>query len=103
MVMTATAAQQIKKQLRKADARDLLEIEAFDSDLVQQRAVDVAVERRVDAINHCIKCCEEKLQRWGKSADGVQRFKRRDCSVTFSATNGTPPYRLRRTGSLIAS
>jgi hypothetical protein len=31
MVMTGTATQQIKKQLRKADARALLEIEPFAS------------------------------------------------------------------------
>lgn len=90
------ATQHIMKSLRKAGARELIEIEAFISDLVQRRAVDVAFERRIDATETCVKCGSDKLQKWGRSAAGTQRFKCRDCSATFTATANTPFYRLRK-------
>ncbi len=93
MVMTATAAQQIKKQLRKADARDLLEIEAFDSDLVQRRAVDVAVERRVDAINHCISAVRENC-----NGGARRRMASSGSSVGIARSHSAPPMALHRIG-----
>lgn len=78
------------------DVADILDIEAFVSQLVQRQAVDVALERRSSATDTCMHCGFAELQRWGRSKAGTQRFKCRNCKATFSATKGTPFFRLRK-------
>ena len=86
----------LKAKLDKATASDLLEVEAYVSRLTQIKAVEVAFVRRTNETEACIKCGAVDLAKWGKSKAGTQRFRCRACKATFSATNKTPFYRLRK-------
>lgn len=95
MMFDVLKTNRIKTSLAKLGAADVLEIEAFVSRLVQQQAVDIALERRAVATTACILCGAAELMRWGKSKAGTQRFRCQDCKGTFGATNNTPFFRLR--------
>lgn len=85
----------IKSRLQKLSAREVIDLEAFVSRLVQQQAVSIALERRSGATAHCPYCEGEKISRWGKAGSGSQRFRCRDCRSTFTVTRFTPFFRLR--------
>ncbi|MCE6949475.1 IS1595 family transposase [Cereibacter sphaeroides] len=94
--MANTTIQHLMNRLRKVAARDLIAIESFVAELVQTNAISVALERRVEKTDSCPICGAKRIQKWGKSNAGTQRFNCRDCGKTFGATNGTAFYRLRR-------
>lgn len=93
--MASKHIQKLLNGLRKVAASDLIAVEKFVANLVQTNAVSVALERRSEQLDTCPKCGGKHIQKWGKSNAGTQRFKCRDCSKTFGATNGTAFYRLR--------
>lgn len=95
MTCSVLKTQRIKSSLSKLCAADVLDIEAFVSRLVQQQAVDIALERRSVATTACIHCGMTDLMRWGRSRAGTQRFRCQNCKATFGATNDTPFFRLR--------
>ncbi len=58
------------------------------------RAVTEMIEGRIERRPHCPKCTSEHVVRNGH-ADGLQRYKCRDCGRTFNALTCTPLARLR--------
>jgi transposase-like protein len=95
MMQTKSPTELLKRKLAKLSTKDVLDVQAFVADLVSQQATDVALERRSADTKTCLHCGEAKLQRWGRSKAGTQRFKCENCKATFGATTGTPFYRLR--------
>lgn len=89
------SVERIKSQLRKFSAKEVIDLEAFVSRLVQQQAVSIALERRSSVTTQCVHCHGDQICRWGKAGSGSQRFRCRDCRMTFTVTRSTPFFRLR--------
>jgi len=96
MMRTKGSTELLKRKLAKLSTKDVLDVQAFVADLVSQQATDVALERRSTDTKTCLHCGDSKIQRWGRSKAGTQRFKCQNCKATFGATTGTPFYRLRK-------
>lgn len=65
---------------------------------VAENQVGQALSEREDHVSNCPHCDSKKLSKWGVSKQGIQRFKckSKSCNKTFTATKGTPVYRLRK-------
>lgn len=96
MMQTKSPTDILKRKLAKLSTKDVLDVQAFVADLVSQQATDVALERRSTDTKTCLHCGDSKIQRWGRSKAGTQRFKCQNCKATFGATTGAPFYRLRK-------
>jgi transposase-like protein len=92
-----SALEAIKPLISKLSPSDILEVEAFVAQSIQRQATDVALAKRSESAlkSACVHCGFQTLMRWGRAKSGTQRFKCRNCKATFSATTGTPLYRLR--------
>lgn len=69
------------------------QVKAQLQDLAGRDAVTALLEERI-VPTHCPGCQGEHWVRNGQ-ADGLQRFKCRDCGITFNGLTGTPLARLR--------
>lgn len=63
--------------------------------------VTEAIEAREGERLPCPHCASSRVVRHGQ-ADGLQRYRCRDCSKTFNALSGTPMSRLRHKGKWLA-
>ena len=54
------------------------------------------ISDKEEAISACPHCDSEKLNRWGMTRQGIQRFRCKSCNKTFNALSGTPLYRMRK-------
>ncbi|NRB38087.1 MAG: IS1595 family transposase [Pseudomonadales bacterium] len=62
---------------------------------ISSNIVGQAISDREEAISVCPHCDSRKLNRWGMTKQGIQRFRCKSCSKTFNALSGTPLYRMR--------
>ncbi len=91
----------IFSDIKKLDFASLLEIQAAVSQHVEAVGVKGQLEQRAANLKkaHCHHCgCVGRFQKWGTSRSGTVRIRCIDCKKTFSATSGTPFYRLRFRG-----
>lgn len=90
--------ERIRTAISKLDAAQLIDISHFIRDILESDATNVQMEARSARLKEgaCIHCgVIGRSQKWGKSKSGTQRFKCGACGKTYSATSGTPVYRLR--------
>lgn len=63
---------------------------------ISSNAVGQAISDREENLNICPHCHSDKLNRWGMTKQGIQRYHCKACSKTFNALSGTPLYRMRQ-------
>lgn len=88
----------IRSAISKLDVAEVIEIKSFIDNHIENEATTIQLEARSSQLKQgaCIHCgVIGRSQKWGKSRSGTHRFICRDCGKTFSATSGTPLYRLR--------
>lgn len=49
-----------------------------------------------ETVSQCPHCKSDKLNRWGMTKQGIQRFKCKVCNKTFNALADSPLYRMRK-------
>jgi len=88
---------EIKSEITKLSGSELIELNGFIGSVIQDQATKVHLANRTDALAKgiCIYCNAAKPYKWGKTDNGNQRFRCRDCKKTFCTTTNTPVYRLR--------
>lgn len=92
------ATETILADIKRLDFSTLLEIQSEISRHVEAVGIHGQLEQRGARLHkaHCPNCgCEGRIQKWGYSASKTARLRCVDCKKTFSATTGTPFYRLR--------
>lgn len=52
-------------------------------------------------IPHCPHCDSHKLNRWGITKQGIQRFKSKSYNKIFNAFTDSPPYQMKKVDELI--
>ena len=85
-------------QIKTLDFSTLLELQRAISNHVEAVGIRGQLEQRGAGLkkSHCPHCgCDGHLQKWGSSRAGTARLRCMDCRRTFSATTGTPFFRLR--------
>lgn len=90
--------EELVSQIKTLDFSTLLEIQSAISHHVEEVGIRGQLEQRSASLkkSHCPHCgCEGHLQKWGTSRSGTSRLRCMDCKKTFSATTGTPFFRLR--------
>jgi len=90
--------ERIQLAIAKLDAAQLIDISHFITDILENNATDIQMEARTARLKEaaCVHCgVVGRSQKWGKSKSGTQRFKCAGCGKTYSATSGTPVFRLR--------
>jgi transposase-like protein len=89
--------EQIKVDISSLPTSDVLAINDFVAHFIQNQAVQVALTKRGQSLEHsaCKQCGFSCVSKWGRSKSGTQRFKCQNCKATFSTTTGTPLFRLR--------
>tara|TARA_R110002020_G_scaffold58372_1_gene160009 strand:- start:597 stop:1595 length:999 start_codon:yes stop_codon:yes gene_type:complete len=86
------------EDIKKLDFSTLLEIQSAISLHVETIDIKGQLEQRGVTLikSHCPNCgCDGRIRKWGYSALKTARLRCLDCKKTFSATTGTPFYRLR--------
>jgi len=63
---------------------------------LSRNVVGQIISDKEEAISSCPHCQSEKLNRWGVTKQGIQRFHCKCCGKTFNALAGTPLYRMRK-------
>ncbi|HIB42512.1 MAG TPA: IS1595 family transposase [Nitrospina sp.] len=61
----------------------------------EAKVVAETLENRISGNGLCPHCEHDQFQRWGK-ANGMQRYRSKNCLRTFNAVTGTPLARLRK-------
>lgn len=93
-----STAEKLVSHIKTLDFSTVLEIQSAISDHVEAVGIRGQLEQRGAGLkkSHCPHCgCEGRLQKWGTSGAGTSRLRCMDCKKTFSATTGTPFFRLR--------
>ena len=91
-------SEKARKAITKLNPAQLIDISSFITRLIQDEATKVQMAARSSRLKDeaCIRCgVVGRLQKWGTSKAGTQRFRCQDCRKTFGATTGTPVFRLR--------
>ena len=78
-------------RLRKSDLDDR-EVESN----ISKNQVGQAIAEHEEMISHCLHCDSHKLNRWGVTKQGIQRFKCKSCNKTFNALADSPLYRMKK-------
>jgi len=84
--------------IKKLDFASLLDVQSAISRHVEAVGIRGQLEQRGANLkkSHCPHCGSDgRIQKWGHSGAGTARLRCMDCKRTFSATMGTPFYRLR--------
>lgn len=58
-------------------------------DIRRKRAALAEIEARTEQEHKCPHCAAEDRQKWGQTRTGVQRFRCRECSHTYSGLTGS--------------
>lgn len=93
--------QRLVESLPKLSPYQLRQLGDSVSALSQRNAVKELVERQVQQYGRCPHCDGERVQRWGKTAAGEQRYRCAACSRSFTGLTGTALNRLRDKNRLL--
>jgi transposase-like protein len=63
---------------------------------ISSNQVGQAIAEHEEIISHCLYCDSHKLNRWGMTKQGIQRFKCKACNKTFNALADSPLYRMKK-------
>jgi transposase-like protein len=63
---------------------------------ISSNQVGQAIAEHEEMISHCLYCDSHKLNRWGMTKQGIQRFKCKACNKTFNALADSPLYRMKK-------
>ena len=63
---------------------------------ISNNQVGQAIAEHEEMISHCLYCDAHKLNRWGMTKQGIQRFKCKACNKTFNALADSPLYRMKK-------
>lgn len=63
---------------------------------IANNQVGQAIAEHEENITNCPHCTSHKLNRWGMTKQGIQRFKCKSCSKTFNALADSPLYRMKK-------
>lgn len=63
---------------------------------ISKNQVGQAIADHEEMISHCLHCDSHKLNRWGVTKQGIQRFKCKSCNKTFNALADSPLYRMKK-------
>jgi transposase-like protein len=81
-------------RLRRCSTRQRLAVCCFMSELVNRSHIATAIDRIARECMSCPRCASRRFCRHG-FANGLQRYRCRDCARTFNGLTGTPLARLR--------
>lgn len=87
--------QYLLQQIPSLNYSQLKQIRHTTEEKISENTVGQAISNREEIIKTCPLCGSQKLNRWGRTKQGIQRFRCKSCSKTFNALSGTPLYRMR--------
>ena len=94
--MNTSQFQSILQQINSLNYSQLKRLRHTTETQISSSVVGLAVSDREEKIKACPHCECQKLNRWGMTKQGVQRYRCKSCSKTFNALSGTPLYRMRQ-------
>lgn len=87
--------QRLVESLTQLSSHQLRQLSDSVAALSQRTAVKELVANQVQKGGRCPHCAEERIQRWGSTASGEQRYRCTACRRSFTGLTGTTLNRLR--------
>ncbi|NRB42589.1 MAG: IS1595 family transposase [Pseudomonadales bacterium] len=84
------------RQISSLNYSQLKQLRHSSDTQISSNIVGQAISDREETISACPHCDSKKLNRWGMTKQGIQRFRCKSCNKTFNALSGTPLYRMRK-------
>lgn len=94
--MSDTAFQSILHDLNSFTYAQLKKLHHETDKRISKNQVGQVIAEREEEVAACPHCESEDKNRWGMTAQGVQRYKCKSCRKTYNALAGTPLYRMRK-------
>lgn len=94
--MNTLQFQSFLKQIGFLNYSQLKQLRHITETQISADVVGKVISDREETINTCPSCNSKKLNRWGMTKQGVQRFRCKLCYKTFNALSGSPLYRMRK-------
>lgn len=93
--------QRLVESLTQLSSHQLRQLSNSVAALSQRTAVKELVASQVQKGGRCPHCAEERIQRWGRTASGEQRYRCASCCRSFTGLTGTTLNRLREKSLLL--
>ena len=93
--------QRLVESLPTLSPHQLRQLNESVHELARQTEVRALVADEASRSARCPHCSGDKLQRWGTTAAGEQRYRCKSCTKSFTGLTGTPLNRVRHKGLLL--